>query len=95
MPLKPKTIVPRKFFIEHPIRFSRRASREQVYIVREFVWLQMLNRGMKTWGIAVSDAHIQSMETEWVDGELMCGAQRMIQPRSTGEKLAEEPREVR
>ena len=40
-----------------PYKISRRASREQVYIVREFVWLQMLNRGMKTWGIAVSDAH--------------------------------------
>ena len=40
-----------------PYKISRRAGREQVYIVREFVWLQMLNRGMKTWGIAVSDAH--------------------------------------
>ena len=40
-----------------PYKISRRASREQVYIVREFVWLQMLNRGMRTWGIAVSDAH--------------------------------------
>ena len=40
-----------------PYKISRRASREQVYVVREFVWLQMLNRGMKTWGIAVSDAH--------------------------------------
>lgn len=40
-----------------PYKISRRASREQVYIVREFVWLQMLNLGLKTWGIAVSDAH--------------------------------------
>lgn len=40
-----------------PYKISRRASREQVYIVREFVWLQMLNQGLKTWGIAVSDAH--------------------------------------
>ena len=39
---------------------------------------------MKTWGIAVSDAHTVHMETEWVDGELMCDAQRMIQPRLTG-----------
>ena len=40
-----------------PYKISRRASREQVYVVREFVWLQMLNQGLKTWGIAVSDAH--------------------------------------
>ena len=40
-----------------PYKITRRASREQVSIVREFVWLQMLNRGLKTWGIAVSDAH--------------------------------------
>ena len=40
-----------------PYKITRRASREQVFTVREFVWLQMLNRGMKTWGIAVSDAH--------------------------------------
>jgi len=40
-----------------PYRITRRASREQVSVVREFVWLQMLNRGLKTWGIAVSDAH--------------------------------------
>ena len=40
-----------------PSGLLRRASREQVTIVREFVWLQMLVHGMKTWGIAVSDAH--------------------------------------
>ena len=40
-----------------PFQITRRAGREQVSIVREFVWLQMLNRGLKTWGIAVSDAH--------------------------------------
>ena len=34
----------------------RAERREQVYVVREFVWLQMLNRGMKT-GYRVSDAH--------------------------------------
>ena len=40
-----------------PYKITRRAGREQVSIIREFVWLQMLNRGLKTWGIAVSDAH--------------------------------------
>ena len=40
-----------------PYKITRLAGREKVNIVREFVWLQMLNRGLKTWGIAVSDAH--------------------------------------
>ena len=40
-----------------PFKITRRASREQVSILREFVWLQMLNQGKKVWGIAVSDAH--------------------------------------
>jgi hypothetical protein len=40
-----------------PYKISRLAGREQVNIVREFVWLQMLNKGLRTWGIAVSDAH--------------------------------------
>ena len=40
-----------------PFRITRRAAREQVTINREFVWLQLLNKGMKMWGIAVSDAH--------------------------------------
>ena len=40
-----------------PFKITRRASREQVSILREFVWLQMLNQGRKVWGIAVSDAH--------------------------------------
>ena len=40
-----------------PYQITRRASREQVSIIREFVWLQMLNQGRKVWGIAVSDAH--------------------------------------
>ena len=40
-----------------PYKITRLASRERVNIVREFIWLQMLNRGLKTWGIAVSDAH--------------------------------------
>ena len=48
---------PATILSQAPYRITRRASREQVTIVREFVWLQMLNHGMKTWGIAVSDAH--------------------------------------
>ena len=48
---------PATILTQAPFRITRRASREQVTIVREFVWLQMLNHGMKTWGIAVSDAH--------------------------------------
>lgn len=40
-----------------PYQITRRASREQVSIIREFVWLQMLNQGRRVWGIAVSDAH--------------------------------------
>ena len=40
-----------------PFKITRRAGREQVSILREFVWLQMLNQGRKVWGIAVSDAH--------------------------------------
>lgn len=40
-----------------PFKITRRASREQVSILKEFVWLQMLNQGRKVWGIAVSDAH--------------------------------------
>jgi hypothetical protein len=48
---------PATILSQAPFRITRRASREQVTIVREFVWLQMLNHGMRTWGIAVSDAH--------------------------------------
>ncbi len=29
----------------------------KVNLVREFIWLQLLNQGMTVWGIAVSDAH--------------------------------------
>ncbi len=48
---------PAQILRQAPFRITRRASREQVTMVREFVWLQMLNHGLKTWGIAVSDAH--------------------------------------
>ena len=72
-----------------PYKISRRASREQVYIVREFVWLQMLNRGMKTWGIAVSDAHTVHGNGVVV-GVPMFVAPPMIRQRWIGGKLAEE-----
>ena len=48
---------PANILDEAPFRITRRAAREQVTINREFVWLQLLNKGMKIWGIAVSDAH--------------------------------------
>lgn len=32
-------------------------GRETVNYVREFIWLQLLNRGAHYWGVAVSDAH--------------------------------------
>lgn len=34
-----------------------RAQGERFNYIREFIWLQMLNLGQQTWGIAVSDAH--------------------------------------
>lgn len=40
-----------------PYYIRRRGGREYVSYVREFQWLQNLNRGHKYWGIAVSDAH--------------------------------------
>jgi len=30
---------------------------KQVSVFREFIWLQLLNQGMKVWGIGVADAH--------------------------------------
>ncbi|MDF1814196.1 MAG: CehA/McbA family metallohydrolase [Verrucomicrobiales bacterium] len=30
---------------------------KQVTVFREFIWLQLLNQGMKVWGIGVADAH--------------------------------------
>lgn len=40
-----------------PYSTYRRGTREYVGYLREFQWLQNLNRGHKYWGIAVSDAH--------------------------------------
>jgi len=34
-----------------------REGKEFVAYLREFIWLQMLNRGHRFWGVAVSDAH--------------------------------------
>ena len=42
-----------------PFRVGRNATtrQEEVQYVTEFIWLQLLNRGHRLWGIAVSDAH--------------------------------------
>jgi len=40
-----------------PWTITRRGTSESVREVREFVWLQMLNQGMRTRAIAVADAH--------------------------------------
>jgi len=34
-----------------------RGGKESVSYLREFIWLQLLNRGARYWGVAVSDAH--------------------------------------
>ena len=41
-----------------PFRIGRgRDGREELSYSREFIWLQMLNRGHRYWGVAVCDAH--------------------------------------
>lgn len=41
-----------------PFRILRGAGgREEVRFLREFIWLQLLNRGARFWGTAVADAH--------------------------------------
>ena len=42
-----------------PYRVGRdpQTRQERVEYNREFIWLQLLNRGHKVWGVAVSDAH--------------------------------------
>ena len=41
-----------------PFRIARgRDGREQIFYNTEFIWLQMLNRGHRYWGVAVCDAH--------------------------------------
>ncbi|MFN0068201.1 MAG: CehA/McbA family metallohydrolase [Limisphaerales bacterium] len=41
-----------------PFRIVRGAGgREEVRFLREFIWLQLLNRGARFWGTAVADAH--------------------------------------
>ncbi|HZN70018.1 MAG TPA: CehA/McbA family metallohydrolase [Tepidisphaeraceae bacterium] len=42
-----------------PFRVGRNSQtrQEEVQYVREFIWLQLLNRGHRLWGLAVSDAH--------------------------------------
>ncbi|MDF1753549.1 MAG: CehA/McbA family metallohydrolase [Verrucomicrobiales bacterium] len=36
---------------------ARTGLGKQVTVFREFIWLQLLNQGMKVWGIGVADAH--------------------------------------
>ena len=36
---------------------ARTGLGKQVTVYREFVWLQLLNQGMKVWGVGVADAH--------------------------------------
>ncbi|MEW6306792.1 MAG: CehA/McbA family metallohydrolase [Verrucomicrobiota bacterium] len=41
-----------------PFKIGRdRAGKESVSYLREFIWLQLLNRGHRYWGMAVCDAH--------------------------------------
>ena len=42
-----------------PFSIGRNSTtrQEEVHYVREFIWLQLLNRGHRLWGVAVSDAH--------------------------------------
>lgn len=42
-----------------PFRVGRdpQTRQERVDYVREFIWLQLLNRGHRVWGVAVADAH--------------------------------------
>ena len=68
-----------------PFRITRRASREQVTIVREFVWLQMLNHGMKTGG-SQSPMLMPFMGTEWEVGVLTTPHRRPDQDRLGGDQ---------
>ena len=36
---------------------ARTGLGREVFPIREFIWLQLLNQGLRLWGIAVSDAH--------------------------------------
>jgi hypothetical protein len=42
-----------------PFEIARNATTrlEEVRYIREFIWLQLLNRGHRFWGMAVADAH--------------------------------------
>ncbi|MBI5773731.1 MAG: CehA/McbA family metallohydrolase [Verrucomicrobia bacterium] len=54
-----------------------RTGKESVNYLREFIWLQLLNRGHRYWGMAVCDAH-----TVYGNG---VGGWRMYMPSSTDE----------
>jgi carboxypeptidase family protein len=62
------------------------AGKEIVIFSREFIWLQMLNRGARYWGMAVSDAH--SIHGNGV------GGWRMYMPSSTDEPRKIDWREI-
>ena len=65
---------------------TRRGTSESVREVREFVWLQMLNQGMRTRAIAVADAH-----SVYGNG---VGGWRTYIPSSTDEPSKIDPKEI-
>ena len=65
---------------------TRRGTSESVREVREFVWLQMLNQGMRTRAIAVADAH-----SVYGNG---VGGWRTYVPSSTDEPSKIDPKEI-
>ena len=42
-----------------PFTIGRNSTtrQEEVHYIREFIWLQLLNRGHRVWGVCVADAH--------------------------------------
>ena len=69
-----------------PWIITRRGTSESVREVREFVWLQMLNQGMRTRAIAVADAH-----SVYGNG---VGGWRTYIPSSTDEPSKIDPKEI-
>ena len=69
-----------------PWTITRRGTSESVREVREFVWLQMLNQGMRTRAIAVADAH-----SVYGNG---VGGWRTYIPSSTDEPSKIDPKEI-
>ena len=70
-----------------PFQITRgRNNRETVSYIREFIWLQLLNRGHKVWCVAVSDAH--SVHGNGV------GGWRIYVPSSTDDAASIDWREI-